>query len=183
MWGATFPSQASIDGMVEAEQRSYDGWADLIRRGQDDGSIRRDLDPTALAVVLFGMMRGVAALLLTESRDEGHEPRPGDVRRLDRRRTRASRCRRISTTTLTRHTREMVLPVVALARAASRTARGGDRVAGVHGRLAVRRGPRPRTPDRRWATRPAVDGTTSTVVAAHDTAPTRWRLHAPLITE
>ena len=67
MWGATFPSLASIDGMVEAEQRSYDGWADLISRGQDDGSIRRDLDPEALAVVLFGMMRGVAALLLTES--------------------------------------------------------------------------------------------------------------------
>ena len=67
MWGATFPSQASIDGMVEAEQRSYAGWADLISRGQDDGSIRRDLDPDALAVVLFGMMRGVAALLLTES--------------------------------------------------------------------------------------------------------------------
>jgi AcrR family transcriptional regulator len=67
MWGATFPSQASIDGMVEAEQRSYDGWADLIARGQDDGSIRRDLDPAALAVVLFGMMRGIAALLLTES--------------------------------------------------------------------------------------------------------------------
>jgi AcrR family transcriptional regulator len=67
MWGATFPSEASIDGMVEAEQRSYDGWADLISRGQDDGSIRRDLDPEALAVVLFGMMRGVAALLLTES--------------------------------------------------------------------------------------------------------------------
>ncbi len=67
MWGATFPSQASIDGMVEADQRSYDGWADLIRGGQRDGSIRRDLDPTAAAVVLFGLMRGVAALLLTES--------------------------------------------------------------------------------------------------------------------
>ena len=53
--------------MVEAEQRSYDGWADLIARGQDDGSIRRDLDPASLAVVLFGMMRGIAALLLTES--------------------------------------------------------------------------------------------------------------------
>ena len=39
MWGATFPSQASIDGMVEAEQRSYDGWAELIALGQDDGSI------------------------------------------------------------------------------------------------------------------------------------------------
>jgi AcrR family transcriptional regulator len=67
MWGATFPSQASIDGMLEADQRSYDGWAELIRRGQQDGSIRDDLDPTAAAVVLFGLMRGVAALLLTES--------------------------------------------------------------------------------------------------------------------
>lgn len=67
MWGATFPSQASIDGMLEAEQRSYDGWVDLIRRGQHDGSIRDDLDPTASAVVLFGLMRGVAALLLTDS--------------------------------------------------------------------------------------------------------------------
>ncbi len=43
------------------------GWADLIRRGQQDGSIREDLDATASAVVLFGLMRGVAALLLTES--------------------------------------------------------------------------------------------------------------------
>ena len=67
MWGATFPSQASIDGMLEAEQRSYDGWAELIRRGQ-----RGRVDPTrprpdGAAVVLFGLMRGVAALLLTES--------------------------------------------------------------------------------------------------------------------
>ena len=67
MWGATFPSRASIDGMLEADQRSYDGWADLIRRGQQDGSIRDDLDPTAAAVVLFGLMRGVAGLVLTES--------------------------------------------------------------------------------------------------------------------
>lgn len=74
MWGATFPSQASIEGMLEAEQRSYDGWADLIRRGQREGSIRADLDSTASAVVLFGLMRGVAALLLTESeiKDMGH---------------------------------------------------------------------------------------------------------------
>ncbi len=66
MWGATFPSQASIDGMVEAAQRSYDGWADLIRDGQQDGSIREDIEPAAGAVVLFGFMRGLAALLLTE---------------------------------------------------------------------------------------------------------------------
>jgi AcrR family transcriptional regulator len=67
MWGATFPSRASIEGMLEADQRSYDGWAELIRRGQHEGSIREDLDATAAAVVLFGFMRGVAALLLTES--------------------------------------------------------------------------------------------------------------------
>jgi AcrR family transcriptional regulator len=67
MWGATFPSSASIDGMREADRRSYDGWADLIRHGQRDGSIRQDVDATAAAVALFGLMRGVAALLLTES--------------------------------------------------------------------------------------------------------------------
>jgi AcrR family transcriptional regulator len=67
MWGATFPSHASIDGMLEADRRSYDGWADLIRSGQHDGSIRSDVDATASAVALFGLMRGVAALLLTES--------------------------------------------------------------------------------------------------------------------
>jgi AcrR family transcriptional regulator len=67
MWGASFPSSASIDGMREADRRSYDGWADLIRHGQEDGSIRTDVDPAASAVALFGLMRGVAALLLTES--------------------------------------------------------------------------------------------------------------------
>ena len=67
MWGATFPSNASIGGMLEADRRSYDGWADLIRHGQEDGSIRADVDATSAAVALFGLMRGVAALLLTES--------------------------------------------------------------------------------------------------------------------
>jgi AcrR family transcriptional regulator len=67
MWGATFPLNASIDGMLDADKRSYDGWAELIRYGQSDGSIRPDVDPTAAAVALFGLMRGVAALLLTES--------------------------------------------------------------------------------------------------------------------
>ncbi len=67
MWGATFPSKASIDGMLEADRRSYDGWADLIRDGQQDGSIRSDVDAAATAVVLFGLMRGLAALLMTES--------------------------------------------------------------------------------------------------------------------
>jgi AcrR family transcriptional regulator len=67
MWGATFPSESSIEGMLDADQRAYDGWAALIERGQHDGSIRHDVDAAASAVVLHGMLRGVAALLLTES--------------------------------------------------------------------------------------------------------------------
>jgi AcrR family transcriptional regulator len=66
-WGATFPSESSIDGMLDADRRAYEGWADLIGRGQRDGSIRADVDPTASAVILHGMLRGVASLLLTES--------------------------------------------------------------------------------------------------------------------
>jgi AcrR family transcriptional regulator len=69
MWGATFPSNASIEGMREAERRAYDGWAGNIRDGQGDGSIRGDVDPAATAVVLHGMLRGVAAAVLTESED------------------------------------------------------------------------------------------------------------------
>src|SRR2546423_1960325 len=67
MWGATFPSETSVKGMVEADQRSYEGWSQLIASGQDDGSIRTDLDPGSVAVLIQGMIRGVAALLLTDS--------------------------------------------------------------------------------------------------------------------
>jgi len=67
MWGATFPTDASVDGMVDADRRSYDGWSDLIRLGQEEGSIRPDLDPAATAVMLLGFMRGVAALLCTDA--------------------------------------------------------------------------------------------------------------------
>jgi AcrR family transcriptional regulator len=67
MWGSTFPSLSSVEGMVEAERRSYDGLSEVIAAGQRDGSIRADVDPTAAAVLLLGMMRGVAALLLTDS--------------------------------------------------------------------------------------------------------------------
>ena len=66
MWGSTFPSDSSVEGMVEADRRSYDGWADLITRGQMEGSIRTDLNPRAAAVVLMGLLRGVAAMLMTD---------------------------------------------------------------------------------------------------------------------
>lgn len=67
VWASTFPSTTSIDGMVEAERRSYEGLAEVIASGQRDGSIRPDANPTASAIVLLGMMRGTAALLLTDS--------------------------------------------------------------------------------------------------------------------
>ena len=66
MWGSTFPSDASVDGMAEAERRSYEGLSRLIASGQDDGSVRADVDPMASAVLLHGLMRGVAALFLTD---------------------------------------------------------------------------------------------------------------------
>jgi hypothetical protein len=53
--------------MVEADRRSFDGWADLIVRGQEEGSIRADVKPRAAAVVLLGLLRGVAAVLLTDA--------------------------------------------------------------------------------------------------------------------
>lgn len=66
MWGSTFPSTASVEGMSEAERRSYEGLSHLIASGHTDGSVRPDADPTASAVLLHGLMRGVAALFLTD---------------------------------------------------------------------------------------------------------------------
>ena len=67
MWGSTFPSGASVDGMADAERRSYEGLSQLIAAGQQDGSVRPDVDPIATAVLLHGLMRGLAALRLTDS--------------------------------------------------------------------------------------------------------------------
>jgi AcrR family transcriptional regulator len=67
MWGSTFPSRASVEGMVEADRRSLEGWAELIGRGQDEGSIRTGINHRATAVVLMGLLRGVAAVMLTDA--------------------------------------------------------------------------------------------------------------------
>jgi AcrR family transcriptional regulator len=67
MWGSTFPSDASVDGMADAERRSYEGLSQRIASGQEDGSVRTDVDPMASAVLLHGLMRGVAGLFLSHS--------------------------------------------------------------------------------------------------------------------
>ena len=66
MWGSIFPSAASVEGMIEAERRSYEGLTDLVIRGQADGSVRLDIDAVASAVILHGLMRGVAGLFLSD---------------------------------------------------------------------------------------------------------------------
>jgi AcrR family transcriptional regulator len=67
MWGSTFPHGASVEGMADAERRSYEGLSQLIVLGQEDGSVRADIDPVPTAVLLHGLMRGVAALSLTDN--------------------------------------------------------------------------------------------------------------------
>jgi AcrR family transcriptional regulator len=66
LWGAMVPAEASVEGMVEADRRAVEGWAAIIQHGHADGSISIDVDPTAAGATLFGLTRGVAALLLID---------------------------------------------------------------------------------------------------------------------
>lgn len=67
MWGATFPVEASVEGMLDADRRSRDGWSGMIENGQRDGSIRTGIDPQATAVLLQALLRGLAASLLVDT--------------------------------------------------------------------------------------------------------------------
>lgn len=66
LWGAMVPAEASVEGMVDADRRAVDGWAAMIERGHADGSISRDVDPKVAGAALFGLTRGVVALLLID---------------------------------------------------------------------------------------------------------------------
>ena len=66
LWGAVIPAEASVAGLVDADRRAATGWAVVIERGQEDGSIRTDVDPDAAGVALLALTRGVAALLLID---------------------------------------------------------------------------------------------------------------------
>jgi len=67
MWGSTFPTGASVEGMADAERRAYEGLSQLIASGQEDGSVGAGVDPIATAVLLHGLMRGLVALRLTDA--------------------------------------------------------------------------------------------------------------------
>ena len=61
--GSPFPSESSLPAMRDADRRTHEGWRDGIRRGQEDGSIRADIDPAGAASALLALSRGFAALL------------------------------------------------------------------------------------------------------------------------
>lgn len=62
--GATFPSDSPLPAAVEADRQTHRDIVETIRAGQQDGSIRTDVDADAAAVLLTGMARGIAALSL-----------------------------------------------------------------------------------------------------------------------
>jgi AcrR family transcriptional regulator len=66
LWGAVIPADASVEGLIDADRRAVAGWAAVIERGHDDGSIRADVDPAAAGVALLALTRGIAALLLID---------------------------------------------------------------------------------------------------------------------
>jgi AcrR family transcriptional regulator len=66
MWGAAFPRSSSVDGMREADRRARAGILHCIAQGKRDGSISSRVDGPAVAVLLLGLLRGVAAQLMTD---------------------------------------------------------------------------------------------------------------------
>lgn len=64
MWGASFPSDSPLPAVVDSDRQQHRALADTIRTGQEDGSIRTDLEPDAAAWWLMGMARGLAGLTL-----------------------------------------------------------------------------------------------------------------------
>jgi len=74
MWGASFPARSPVPAMAGSDRETHQYLADFIRAGQADGSVRASLDADAAAVLVMGMARGTAALLLTHpgTADVGH---------------------------------------------------------------------------------------------------------------
>jgi AcrR family transcriptional regulator len=66
LWAAMIPEGVAIDGVIDADRRGIEAWAQRIREGHEDGSIRPDVDPNAGGYMLFGLTRGLAALLMID---------------------------------------------------------------------------------------------------------------------
>jgi hypothetical protein len=66
MWGALIPTHASVDGMLEADERGISGWTAYVRLGQSDGSIRKDFDSNAVGSMVMALTRGIVTLHLID---------------------------------------------------------------------------------------------------------------------
>ncbi len=66
MWGASFPSDSPLPAVVQSDRQSHQGMTEMIRTGQDDGSVRADLAPNVAAWWVIGMARGLAGLSLNQ---------------------------------------------------------------------------------------------------------------------
>jgi len=73
LWGASFPADASIEGLSENDARARAGFEEMIVAAQSDGSIHSDIDPKATATIMLGLIRGVAAQSVVAGRGLGRE--------------------------------------------------------------------------------------------------------------
>jgi AcrR family transcriptional regulator len=67
MWGATFPSDSPLPAVLDEDRQTHSDLAGTIRAGQQDGSVRADIDVDAAAMLIMGMARGTAALSLAHA--------------------------------------------------------------------------------------------------------------------
>jgi AcrR family transcriptional regulator len=65
MWGAALPEEAALRSVFMADDARFrSGIEALVRSGQDNRTIRSAIDPAGVAVVLVGLLRGIAAQFL-----------------------------------------------------------------------------------------------------------------------
>jgi AcrR family transcriptional regulator len=65
MWGAALPEEAGLRSVFMGEDARFrNGIEALVRSGQDNGTIRSAIDPAGVALVLVGLLRGIAAQFL-----------------------------------------------------------------------------------------------------------------------
>jgi AcrR family transcriptional regulator len=67
MWGAAIPSEATLRPVYATDDARFRfGVAAILRSGQDTKTVAADVDPSAGAVALVGLVRGVSAQYLVD---------------------------------------------------------------------------------------------------------------------
>ena len=64
MWGTALAQEEDSSSIAEADELAIQILYDDIRRGQADGSMRKNIDLDAEVFMLVGMLRGIAAMSL-----------------------------------------------------------------------------------------------------------------------